>query len=1010
MKFKIKILYLFLLITSITFAQQTITGVVTSDDSQPLPGVTILLKGTSQGTSTDFDGKYSIEAPSTGTLVFSYVGFVTKEVAVNNKTVVNISLQEDVSQLDEVVVVGYGTQKKSDITGAVTSVNVSELQDVPIARADQVLQGRVAGVRINNNDASPGGNVSIRIRGVSSINGGSNPLVIIDGVQGVSLSDVHPNDIKSMEVLKDASATAIYGSRGASGVILITTKKGRIQKPTITINSFTTIHQIRKKLDFLNANQYAQQVNQNRLERGLPLVFTDQQLQDFAANGGTDWQDEIYRTGLSQNHRLNVSGGTENVNYSVSGDYLENKGIVINSLFKKFSMRSNIQAKLSERVKVKLNTFMNFSKDNPTLLNARDAEGSPVYASLVFGPTRPIFLEDGTYSRPDGAYGPVTEYNPVALANEPIRDNYTNSTIINPSIEYEIFDGLSLNIMGSYQLFDRENGFYINEKIINGTEGDRRASIYNSKWVTYQNTNRLTYAKEFNEKHNLQITGVFEQQTQEFNENWAGARGFLTNAVTYNNLGLGEFPSKPTSWRDKSSLESFMGRINYAFDEKYSITLTGRSDEASVFSENNKRAFFASAGLAWTISNENFLKDSNVINNLKLRGSYGEVGNAAISPYQSLAKLDTGFDFPFGGTNLNTGIALSTQAPNPDLKWETTESYNIGLDLSMFNGGLNLTAEYYNKTTSDLLLERALPQASAFQTQLVNAGKVENKGVELALSLTPVRNDNFKWDSDIIFTKNTNKVLALNDGETELRLGGAGLPGHSDAVWLEVGQPIGLIRGLEFDGIWGTDEDVLAAAYGVTPGSERYVDQNNDGLYSIADAVNIGNALPDFTYSWNNTFTYKGLSLNVFIVGSEGNDIYNLGRSLIEGGDGLSIANLNVWTPDNQNTNIPAHNAEGGFRNSSRWIEDGSYLRIQNITLGYTIPEKLSEKLGIDSCRIYTTGTNLFTFTDYSGFDPESNNSGSIANSRNAVDSFAGIDLASYPSQKQYTLGVDIKF
>lgn len=1005
MKHKLGTLLLFLLAVSITFAQEIITGKVTSaGDGQPLPGVTILVKGTSTGTSTDFDGKYSIEAPLNGTLVFSYIGFVTQEVTVNNQTTLNVSLQEDVSQLDEVVVVGYGTQRKSDITGAVTSVKVSELQDIPIARADQVLQGRVAGVQINNNDASANGSVSIRIRGVSSINGGSDPLIIIDGVQGATLGDVHPNDIKSMEVLKDASATAIYGSRGASGVILITTKKGSTQKPTITVNSYTTIHQLRKKLDFLNAHQYATQVNQNRQQRSLPLVFTNQQLQEFATNGGTDWQDEIYRTGISQNHRLNVSGGTDNMSYSISGDYLENKGIVINSLFKKFAMRSNMSANVSDKIKVGLNAFLNFSKDNPTVLNARDAEGSPVYASLLFGPTRPIFLQDGTYSRPDGAYGPVTEYNPVALANEPIRDNYTNSMIINPSFEYEIVDGLKLNVMGSYQLFDIENGFYINEKIINGDEGDRRASIYNSKWVSYQNTNRLTYEKEFNDKHNLQVTGVFEQQTQEFNYSWAGARGFLTNAVTYNNLGLGEFPSKPSSSRDKSSLQSFMGRLNYAFDEKYSVTLTGRSDEASVFSKNNKRAFFASAGLAWTISNENFLKDSKIINNLKLRGSYGEVGNAAISPYQSLARLDTGYDFPFSGTNLNTGLALSTQAPNPDLKWETTESYNIGLDLSMFNGGINLTAEYYNKTTSDLLLERALPQASGFQTQLVNAGKVENKGVEIALSLTPIRNDNFKWDSDIIFTKNTNKVLALNSGETELRLGGAGLPGHSDAVWLEVGQPIGLIRGMQFDGLWGTDEATLAAVYGVTPGSEKYVDQNNDGVYGIGnDAVNIGNALPDFTYSWNNTFTYKGLSLNVFVVGVQGNDIYNLGRSLIEGGDGLSIANLNVWTPDNQNTNIPAHNAEGGFRNSSRWIEDGSYVRVKNITLGYTLPNSLTEKLGISSCRIYTTGTNLFTFTDYSGFDPESNNS-------EGSDTFAGIDLASYPSQKQYTLGIDIKF
>ncbi|MCL6266923.1 SusC/RagA family TonB-linked outer membrane protein [Flagellimonas myxillae] len=1006
MKNKIRFcLLLVALYGGITWAQTTITGNVKSaNDNAPLPGVSIILEGASIGTTSDFDGNFSLDLPSNeGTLLFSYIGFLDQHVVINNQTVLEITMEEDIAKLDEVVVVGYGTQKKSDIVGAVTSVKVDELQEVPIARADQALQGRVAGLQISNNDASANGSVTIRIRGISSINGGSNPLVIIDGVQGATLGDVHPNDIKSIEVLKDASATAIYGSRGASGVILITTKKGRNQKPTITVNSYTTVHQLLKKFDFLNAHEYATQVNTNRQSRGLPTVFSDAQLQSFATNGGTDWQGEIYRSGFSHNQHVNVSGGTDNMNYSVSGDYLENNGIVINSSFRRYSMRSNISANLSKKVKVGLNAFLNFSKDNPTVLNTRDSQGSPVYAALLFAPTRAIFEADGSYSQPGGGHGPVTEYNPVALANEPIRDNYSNSMILNPTFEYEFLKGLKANINVSYQLFDRENGFYINERITNGNESDRQASIYNGKWSNFQSTNILTYENEFNGKHNLKLTGVYEQQTQKFNENWAGARGFLTNAVTYNNLGLGETPSKPSSFRNESSLESYMGRLNYAFDEKYSITLTGRSDAASVFSKNNKRAFFASAGLAWTISNENFLKGSETINNLKLRGSYGEVGNAAIRPYQSLSRLDTGSDFSFSGTNLNTGITLSTQADNPDLKWETTESYNVGLDLAMFNYRLNLTADYYNKTTSDLLLERALFQASGFQTQLVNAGKVENKGIEIALSVVPVQSENFKWNSDFTFARNENMVLALNSGETELRLGGAGLPGHSDAVWLEVGQPIGLIRGLEFDGIWGTDEAILAEVYGVTPGSEKYVDQNNDGVYSIADATNIGNALPDFTYSWNNTFTYKNLSLNIFAIGVQGNDIYNIGRSLIEGGDGLSVVNKDVWTPDNQDSNIPAHNAEGGFRNSSRWIEDGSYFRIKNITLGYNFPRDFIGKLGMGSCRVYATGTNLFTITDYSGYDPESNNS-------EGSDTFAGIDLASYPSQKQYTLGIDIKF
>lgn len=808
---------------------------------------------------------------------------------------------------------------------------------------------------------------------------------------------------ESMEVLKDASATSIYGSRGARGVILITTKKGKNQKPTVTFNSYTTLHEVRKKMDFLNAHQYAIIANENRLARGLPIVFSDEQIAGFAANGGTDWQDEIFRAGVSHNQHLNISGGTDDVRYSISGDFLENEGIIIGSSFKKFSMRPNISFDLNEKLKFNLNIFTTWSKDNPTVLNSRDRQGSPVYAALRFSPTKPVFNEDGTYSQPGGGVGPNTEYNPVALALEPIRDNYLNSIMVKPSIEYEIINGLKVNISGSYQLLDTENNFYYNEKVVNGGELDREASISNTKWSSYQNTNILTYEKEFKEKHSLKITAVFEQQVSKFNSNFASARGFLTNANTYNNLGLGSMPGVPSSWRDEESLESFMGRLNYSFNNKYSITITGRSDAASVFAENNKRAFFPSAGFAWNLSNEKFLEDSKIINNLKLRGSYGEVGNAAISPYQSLAQLVTGANFSFDGGALTSGINLSTQANNDFLKWETTKQFNIGMDLDMFNGRLGIVAEYYQKNTTDLLLERALFQASGFQTQLVNAGELENKGIEIALSAKPIANGDFEWNTGITFTKNKNEVLSLNSGETSLRLGGAGLPGFSDAIWVEVGQPIGLIKGLEYAGVWKSDEAILAAAYNVTPGSPKYVDQNSDGIINNDDFVNIANALPDFTFSWNNNFSYKNFSLNVFIIGVEGNEIYNIGRSVTEGTDGLSTALLNTWTLNNENTDIPGHNAVGNFRNSSRWVEDGSYVRIKNITLGYNFSNSLMESLGIHSARIYASGTNLITFTDYTGFDPESNNSG-------GSDTFAGVDHASYPSQKKYTLGLDIKF
>ncbi len=1004
MKYKLRTLLLFLLISSISFAQQSITGVVKSaDDNQPLPGVTILVKGTTTGTTTDFDGKFSIEAPSNGTLTFSFVGFVTQDVAVNNKTSLTVQLQVDVSLLDEVVVVGYGTQKKSDITGAVTSVKVSELTGIPLARADEVLQGQVAGVQVNNNDASPNSNVSIKIRGVGSISGGSNPLIIVDGTQGASLKDVHPNDIKSMEVLKDASATAIYGSRGANGVILITTKKGRLEKPTLTYNVYTTLHAVREKLDLMNASQYGQYINSNRAARGLAEIFSPTQLSNIAANGGTDWQDAIFRTGITQNHHLTIGGGTEDVDYNISGDFIETKGIIIGSLYKKFSGRANIGIKLSKKLKLKLNSFANFSKDNPTVIDTRDAFGSPVYASLLFSPTKPIFEADGTYSQPGGGFGPTTEYNPVALALEPVRNNYSNTILFNPSVEYKILDVLIANVSASYLLNDSEDNFYYNEKIIAGSELDRQASISDSKWSRYQNTNILTYEDVFNEKHNLKITGVFEQQSTKLNSNFSSGKGFLTNAVSYNALELGSEDTKPSSYAENSDSESYMGRLNYAYDSRYSLTLTWRADRSSVFATNNKWGYFPSAGFAWNVSNESFLENSNAINNLKIRGSYGEVGNQAIGPYQSLDQLRTGSNVSFNGGPLTTGLSLSTQAGNPNLKWETTAQLNIGVDLAMFNGRLSFTADYYKKNTTDLLLARSLFQASGFQTQLVNAGEVENKGFEIALSGKPIIKGDFEWNTNATFTKNENEVIALNGGDTELLIGGAGTPGFSDALWLEVGQPIGLIRGYEYAGVWKSDESILAAAYGVTPGSPKYVDQNSDGIINSDDIINTAKALPDYTFGWNNTFSYKNLSLNVFVIGVQGNDILNIGRYLTETDDGLSTALLNRWTPTNENTTIPGHNQLGTRRNSSQWVEDGSYIRVKNITLGYNFPNKVLESLKINSAKIYLTGTNLLTFTDYSGFDPESNNSG-------GNNTFAGVDTASYPSQKKFTIGLDIKF
>lgn len=1011
MKKIVLLITLGLIISFSVFAQQqTLKGVIRSAaDKQPLPGVSVAIKGTLTGGISDLDGNFSINVKPKDILVVSFIGYKTCEIPVTNQTKMDITLEEDVALLDEVVVVGYGIQKKSDITGSVSSVKSENIRNTAMTRTDEALQGQVAGVQVVNNDASPNSSISIRIRGVNSINAASDPLVIIDGMQGGSMSNVHPNDIESMEILKDASATAIYGSRGAGGVILITTKKGVNQKPTITYNVFGSVQQVRRKLDVMNASEYAQYINTNREARNLPAVFDD--VASFK-NNSTNWQDEIFRTGMTQNHHLSISGKSGVISYNIAGDYLDSKGIVINSKFQKTSLRSNFSIDLFKKVKLNLNTFFTSSKNNPTVQNARDQYGSPIYAAINFAPTKPVYESDGRYSQPGGGYGSNTEYNPVALANEQTNVNYQKTNIINPEIVIQLFKSLKFQSSISYLLTDGEYNWYYNEKIINGDESTRSASISNDKWRHFQNTNILTYDHIFAEKHHLIATAVLEQQMSKSNSSYASSSGFFTNEKLYNNLGLGSEAIQPSSYKAYQTLLSYMGRISYSYSDRYSATLTMRADGSSVFAKNNKWGYFPSAGLAWNISNEKFLKNVSAIDNLKLRLSYGVVGNQAISPYQSLDLLVTGSkaSYAFDGDKLRQGVTLSTLAGNPDLKWETTKQWNAGIDLSLFKGRLNFTADVYRKITSDLLFEKQLKLASGQSTQMVNAGKISNQGIELVLGGTPVQLKDFEWTTNLTYAANRSKVLALNEGVEEIILGGAGMPGFTDAVRLEVGQPIGLVKGFRYDGVWKSSEKILAGAYGVTPGSPKYFDKDNNGVIDSEDMVIIAKTLPDFTYSWSNNFRYKDLFLNVLIVGVQGNDVVNLGKRMLEGGsDGTGRNLLNRWTPENENTNIEGHDALGTQRNSSQWVEDGSYIRVKNITLGYNLPSKFLKKLKIDAVRVYVTGTNLFTFTKYTGFDPEANNASSIASGNN-TGPFTGFDLASYPSQKQYTIGLDITF
>ncbi|MEC3908469.1 TonB-dependent receptor [Tamlana sp. 2201CG12-4] len=1001
--------------------EHTIIGTVTDANGQPLPGANVIEKGTANGTTTDFDGNYSLKVSSqNANLIVSFVGFLSKEIAVNGQSSINVSLEEDTALLDEVVVVGYGKQKRSDVTGAVASITPKALKELPVARVDQAIQGRIPGVEVQNNDAAPNGRTTIRIRGSNSIQGGNDPLIVIDGFQvgvqnfdsntivGGALNQINPNDVKSVEVLKDASATAIYGSRGANGVVLITTKGAKTGKPSVGYSSFLGINKIDKKLSLLNAGDYAETVNAHRDETGGSAIFTASEIADFRANGGTDWQDEIYRTGFTQNHHLSVGGGNEDFLYYLAGEVVDQKGIVIGTSYRRYALRPNLKVNVNDKLSVSLRGYFSKETNHPTVQNSFG--GSPIYSAQVWAPVKSVFDDNGNYTLPGGGYGPTINTNPVGSAIEPVVDDFDNTTSLNGEITYNITNDLTFSVMGGYRLIDYEHNTFNNAKVSQNF-GREFASILNGRFTTLQNTNILTYQKEI-DKHNITVTGVLEQQYEEFNESFISGEGSLVNTGTFNNIGVAETVFDPRSIRQERSLLSYMGRLNYVYDGKYMITLTGRSDGASVFGENNKRAFFPSAAIGWNISNEDFLKDNETITNLKLRASWGKVGNQAIPPYGSLSRLNAGglAAFPIDGLNTSVGVNIDTRAENPDLKWETTTQTNIGLDMDFLKGRIQTNFDYYDKQTEDLLQLAGLPNTSARTEVLRNIGKVENKGFEIYLGGTPVQGK-FNWSTGVTFAKNKNKVTDLGD-VTEMVIGSAPVPGFDNSIWLQEGQPLGLFRGYEYAGVWKTSEAAEAATFssGGTaffPGAPKFVDQNGDNVIDASDIVNIGNAQADFSIGWSNTFSYKNFDLNVFIQGVQGKENFNVARLRVEttsnDSDATSTRISSRWTPTNENTDVPSFEGYAAFpiRNSSRWIEDASYLRLKNITLGYNLPDSAVSALGVDSFRLYFTGTNLFTITDYTGYDPEAST---------GVDTFAGIDLASFPSQKIYTFGLDIKF
>lgn len=998
-------LFLVLLSMQSAMAQQTVTGTVTDETGGPVPGANIVVQGTTDGTQTDFDGNFTIDVPSDAVLVFSYLGYATQNVTVGNQTTINVQLAEDASQLDEVIVIGYGTAKKSDLTGAVSRVTTEAFEDQPVTRVEEALQGRAAGVTVARANGQPGGAIKVRIRGINSIEGDNSPLVVIDGIQGADLTTINPNDIATMDILKDASATAIYGVRGSNGVIIITTKRGS-GKGRIGVDFFTTISSVPRFLPTLadNPDEFARIENLRRTQTGGSPIFSDAEISNLAANGGTNYQDELLRTGISENLQISASGSEGKLSYFLSGNYRDEEGVVINTGLQQLSVRSNIDAQVSDRLKVGLNIFAIRAELKNNVQRFGNGQGSFIYKALTWDPTTPVFDADGNYNIRSLKGIASLNDNPVrTLMDTDIRDiNERLNGALN--LKYDITDNLSYSMTLGSQL----NNFNVQRYAVEvGDDQLPHTSFSNDKFTSFQLTNILTWQKEFG-KHDIKLTGV-----QEYTNAKRIVNGYNANDLTLDGKNFYFAELAPNSGQTVNNsfapreLSSFMLRAEYILDNNLFLTATGRYDASSVFREENRWGFFPSVALAYSFND--MLGDSEAISSLKLRAGWGQVGNQNVNPFDTFTTPAFN-SYAFDGSSATAGTRLN-RIGNPDLTWETTSQFNVGVDLGFSNGRGNITVEGYQKTTTDILLPVALPDTFGGNNSQItvrrNVGEMDNTGIDFTIGYDIISTDNLNWNSNFAMSYVKNEVTSLYDGLERIE-GRFTAPGGQGNIinGIEVGQPIGQFFGATFLGTWKTTDDIPLNSEGnpvAVPGDAKYLlDEDNQIVFGA-----IGNGTPDFTWGWNNSVNYKNWDLNVFVQGVHGFDVYNIQQGGITGGAGdsrsfLASDQVNAWTASNE-TDIPAF---AHLYESSRYVEKGDFIRLSNLALGYTIQDVAG--LEGTSLKIYASGQNLFLISDYSGYDPEATSR--RTNNQGNEDAAAGINIGAYPNPRTLSIGLKVGF
>ena len=1047
---------LILFSVSFVLAQVLVKGTVKDNLGEGVPGASVQVKGTSQGTITDLDGKFAFSVPNkNATIVISFIGYITVEQKVDTQKPMVITLREDTKTLDEVVVVGYQEVRKRDLTGSVAKANMNDVLTAPVASFDQALGGRIAGVNVTSGEGMPGGTMNIVIRGNNSLTQENSPLFVIDGfpVEDTSASStLNPSDIESIDFLKDASATAIYGARGANGVVIVTTKKGKVGRAQLTYDGSFGVQHITRTIPMMDAYEFVKLQNEM-----YPTVVAGSYLMNYEGKQWTledyrnidqyNWQDEIFQTAWQQSHTVRLTGGTEGVRYNASLSYYDQDGTLLETGYKRMQGRMNTVVR---RGKLNMSLTTNYSRSIQTgsTPSATSYSGMNNLFYSVWGyrpvtsPDTPLsFLMD---SATDNAVDSSNDYrfNPILSLKNEYRKNYINNLQMNGFAEYEVIKGLKVKVSAGYTYDARKNDQFNNSKTRYGgpTSTDKvNAQVTRSERLTWLNENTVTYQTNIKKKHFINALAGITFQNSDYE-----AYAFRTTHIPNESLGMAGMSegqaSTSSSAKSSWSMLSYLGRINYNYKSKYYATASFRVDGSSKFNKDNRFGYFPSASLAWTFTEEKFMKPiKSILSNGKLRFSWGLTGNNRIGEYdyyQLLSVLKSRIGsytatnsipsgvYPFENDATNAGtVPISLQ--NKNLKWETTEQWNLGVDLSFFDERIGLTMDIYRKNTRDLLLAAQLPYSSGFYNATKNIGKVRNDGLEISLNTLNIKTRDFQWSSNFNISFNKNKVLALSENQTALLTAvqfDQNYNGQSSYI-AKIGLPMGLMYGYVYEGTYKYDDfnksgnsyslkssvPHFSTENNTQPGMPKYADLNGDGVVDSNDRTIIGRGLPVHTGGLTNDFTYKGIDLSIFFQWSYGNDIMNANRLFFESSNNRSrelnqyASYTNRWTADNPTSDIPAAtNSSSNRVISSRIIEDGSFLRLKNVTIGYTFPSQMTKKWKIDKARIYVAAQNLWTWTGYSGYDPEV----SVRNSALTP----GLDYSSYPRAYSVSFGVSLGF